>query len=213
MKHLINDKEVDIPSSWPEVTFRKFIALAKAGDDLNGKIAVFTGLEYSLVRKAKIKNLDTIVQALAFTNGGMNLSIPKSILGYRVPEKLEFETTGQFQDCDLIIKSAVEGKEIEKYPEIVGVYLMQNYLDSSDEEKQAFADKLWEAPCEEVVAIGNFTLSKFIVLRANTGRNFQRRNTPLRNFRLALIAWVKNGAFTLRYYLWKRKLHSTATNS
>lgn len=210
MKITVNDKSFECPGHWGEVTFKQFLALAEAGDDTAKILSVFSGIDSETIRKAKLKNVDVVLDHISFIHSTkMNLEIPSKILGFKVPDNLELETIGQFEDSKLIFRECPEGDELRRYPELVGTFVNPNYLEASDKEKDEFGKKFWHAPCEEVMAIGNFFLVKLIASRQNLKKTFRPRNTLLRRFRQALISYRARMGFMVRFYLWKRKLPTT----
>jgi len=198
--------EREIPTNWKQVTFRQFMKLAECGSDEVKIISLFTGVEEATLKKATLYNLGQILNALSFLkNQEMDYTVPESILGYKIPKNLEFETIGQYQDLKLEAGQMKEGdiKSFEKYPHFVAIYATTPY-DFQEAEKKI--DYFFDAPCEEVMAVGNFTLLKLAELTNGIRLNFQKSNSPMKKLKLALVAWLKNSIFTLRYYIWKRRL-------
>ena len=70
--------EKDIPISWKEVTFKQFLQLLKCNDDMVKIISIFTEIEEETLRKAKIYNLDILINLLSFLKTDMTLTIPLS---------------------------------------------------------------------------------------------------------------------------------------
>lgn len=205
-----NEKPYEIPTDWSGVTFEMFLKLVDCKTE-SERLAVFIGMDAETIRTAKIKGFDSVMTALAFTNGEAPLvAVPKKILGYDVPKNLELEQVGRYEDLKLILASfPQEGKlnidSIRKYVDLCGVILQPDYMDSNDEQKEAFAKRFLNAPCLEVLAIGNFLLWKLIALRMGIKTHSLTSNTPMKKFRLALIVWLKRLVFTVRFYFWKRK--------
>lgn len=222
MKIKINGQEKQVPSKWSDVTFKMFLDLAGAGDDNAKKLAAFTGLPEKDLRTATLVNVDVIIHLLSFTETTeLSQQVPDTILGYVVPNNLETQTIGQFEDLKLIAneiakeakdKGQVGVENLKKFTEIVGIYTQPNYHESTDEEKTKWAAQFMDAPCEEVMAIGNFTLLKLNGLKMGIGNLYQKVNTPISRFKLVLTSYLKRLAFTVRFYLWKRKLRSIETS-
>lgn len=210
MRIHVNGQPYEIPTSWDEVTFAQFLRIAQTTTD-SERLAAITGLDAETIRNARIKNLDKVLRLLSFMNSAEGeTGLPKRILGYEVPDNLELEQTGRYEDIKLIISTfPQDGKlsteSLTKYTEICGAIFQPDYLESDDKKKAEFAKKFLNAPCLEVMAIGNFTLMKLIELNLNTAKPFPKSNTLLRRFRLALIVWLRRSAFSLRFYLWKRR--------
>lgn len=204
----------DIPISWEEVTFRQFLDLAEAGNDRAKILSVFTGIEPDTLRKARITNFDKINTLLGFVERN-DISIdriPQKILGYKIPKNLELETIGQFEDLKLQAKSITDNSKesLAAYTRMCAIYCVSPY-DWSEAER--IAPYFMDAPCGEVLAVGNFTLMKLMPLNKSGLKNLLKPNSIRKRLKLAMIAYINRLAFTIRYYTWKRKLRLTEKSS
>jgi hypothetical protein len=203
--------EKEIPTSWSEVTFLQFLKLAKCENEAQ-KIALFTGLDEALLQKATINNLGSIISCLSFLNTPLTLHIlPKTILGHKMPKNLEIETVGQYEDLKLEAAKIKPDQvdTVEAYTMFCAIYATNPY---DYKQAEILKDYFLQAPCEEVMAIGNFTLMKLIGLNSPGLHDSQKRPSLVRNWKLATSAWLNRLAFTVRYYSWKRKLRLTERN-
>ena len=200
--------EKDIPTMWKEVTFKQFLALLKCEDDIVKIVSLFTEIDEETLKKAKIYNLEIIIELLSFLKTEMDLTVPNTCLGYKIPKNLEFESIGQYQDLKLEA-STMKDNDVEKYALFCAIYCTNPY-DFKEAEKKK--DEFLNAPCGEVVAIGNFTLLKLVELSNGIKVKSPRLSTPKKRFWRALIAFQKSLAFTLRYYIWKRRLRIRGTS-
>lgn len=201
--------EREIPISWDEVTFGQFLDLSQAGNDRAKILSVFTGIEAETLRKAQIVNFEVINNIISFVERDeINMTLPKEILGFKMPDNLQLETIGQFEDLKLeSSKIKDQSKEsLSVYTKFCAIYATNHY-DYSEAEK--LAPQFLNAPCGEVLAIGNFTLMKLIESKDSTLTKALRPPSHLRRLKLAMIGWLKRLVFTARYYSWKRKLHLT----
>lgn len=216
MRIYVNDVAHELPTSWGKIPFYMLLKLAPCNTD-SERLGAILGMDPETLRKARIKNLDSVLRVLSFMNNTDGHGVlPKKILGYDVPDNLELEQTGRYEDIKLIIASfPSDGKlsidSLQKYTEICGAIFQPDYLDSDDKKKEEFAKRFLSAPCLEVMAIGNFTLTKLIELNLRTGQPYPKSNTRRRRFRLALTSWLARLAFSVRFYLWKRKAGLTGT--
>lgn len=201
--------EKEIPTSWDKVSFRKFLELSKDDtlDELK-TLSIFTGIETDTLRKAKIFGLESVLAAISFTRSQILTPLPKTILGYDVPKDLGFETMGQYIDLKDELDKGKKGMElIQQFPLFCAIYTMKEY-DFKLAEKRA--EQFLDAPCTEVMGVGNFILMKLAALRLTTEASYLKaKATRRRRWLLALLIWLKNMAFTVRYYFWKRKLRLT----
>jgi hypothetical protein len=200
--------EKNIPISWKEVTFKQFLQLLKTNDDMAKIISIFTDLDEETLRKAKIYNLDILINLLSFLKTDMTLTIPEECMGYKIPKNLEFESIGQYQDLKLEALSM--GEEIDKYALFCSIYATNPY-DYKEAEKKI--EVFMNAPAEEVVAIGNFTLARLVELTSGIKTNSLRPSTPMKKFWRDLIVFRRNLVFTVRYYIWKKRLRIGGMNS
>lgn len=199
----------DIPTGWEQVKFKHFLEL----DGSQTKaVSLFTGIDQDTLRKANITGLDKLVNALAFLETDVPvMKFPKLIQGIKVPYDIGFEQWGQYMDLKDELDKGKQGMELVKqYPLFCAIYTMTEDYNFAEAEKRA--EGFLNAPCTEVMAVGNFTLMKLIALRKGTLNNSLPEGTPMRKFRLALKAWWINMAFTVRFYILKRKLRLTEKN-
>lgn len=203
-------QERDIPTGWNQVKFKDFLELD--GNETKA-LSIFTGFDENTLKKATITGLDKLLHSLSFLNSEVPImKFPKKIMGkYDVPYDIGFEGWGQYMDIKEEIDKGKTGIELLKqYPLLCAIYTMTEY---NFKEAEKRAEELMNAPCTEVMAVGNFILMKLIALRATTKANYQKEGTILMRWRLGLKAWWTNMAFTVRFYFLKRKLRLTDTNS
>lgn len=202
-----------IPITWDEVTFKQFLDLSKIGPDDAGILAYFFNIDKETVKKAKIKNLDSVINALQFLKKDIDYkNLPSAILGYDIPQNLEFETIGQYEDIKAELAKVKDGKEIDVlslYPLFVATYAMKPYDGLKVDE---FAEQFFNAPCGEVLAVGNFTLMKLSGLRKPS--KITRLREAIQRMKLVQVikSWRSNLAFTLRFSSWKHRHNIKETN-
>lgn len=201
--------EKDIPTDWPQVKFKDFIQLTDA--DETKALSIFTGIDEPTLKKAKITGLDKLIASISFLKSDVPvMQFPKKILGYDVPYDLGFEQWGQYIDLKTELDKGLKGMDlIKQFPLFCAIYTMKEYDFKVAESK---VEDFNNAPCTEVMAVGNFTLMKLIALKNGTPNNYLPEGTPLRKYRLALKAWWINMVFTVRFYFLKRKLRLTGMN-
>jgi hypothetical protein len=195
----------EIPTSWNQVNFKMFLELQKCKSDFVKVMALFTGIEEKIIREAKIINLDDIILAVGFLKNEPVNSVPESILSYKIPKDLGYESIAQFEDIKDTLKKSSEmtiEQHLDNYPLYCAIYACNPYDWKKAEEMK---DLFLNAPCQEVLGIGNFTLAKLIGLNFNTGQGFHPLVILLRNFRLALTVWRLRLAFIVRSFTWKKK--------
>lgn len=210
----------EIPVSWEQVTFRQLLDLTETSE--LKALSLFTGIEPDILRKAQINGLDELLSALSF----IHKPAPANLLCkeihtkegvYPVSLDIGFDSFGQYVDLketlDALEKITDKEKKametLKSYPTLCAIYSVKPYNSKIADSK---VEEFFNAPCTEVVAVGNFILMKLIALRATTEANSQKRGaTLIKKFRLALKAWLINMAFMVRFYIWKKKHRLTGT--
>ncbi len=209
----------DITINWDGVSFRKCLELREVKNDNVTKIlSILLDIDEATIRRSKIVNFAEVESKLSFMSKQMEYIWPSTILGHKVPKLLEFETTGQYEDSKLLLKNfptkpeEITTEHFKSYVDLIAIYIMPNYVDSTEEEKTKFASQFWDAPCSEVLAIGNFTFLKYIGSIVHINPSSHLLSTPIRKFRLVIKVWLKRMAFSVRYFMWSRKLRSIEKN-
>jgi hypothetical protein len=204
----------DIPTTWDQVSFRQFIETAKHGKDFNGVISVLTEVPLETLNKAKIKNFDVLLSCLAFMEKPVDQLMPSSICGLPVPKSLENEAAGRYGDLQGITKQFIQDDNIgnlHHYPLIVATYVTKSPYDCK--EAEILAEQIWNAPCGEVLAIGNFILLRLHASKNGMLNSSHLEGTLKNRLRRATINWLTRLAFSIRYGTWKRSLHSSVRKS
>lgn len=204
----------EMPRSWGDVSFYNFLELAKLGDDVTKIISLFTKVPEEVLIKAKIENFDLVLESLSFIwLVKHEYYLPKTVLGYEIPKNLEFKSTGQYQDLKRI-REELHGKDgvtvMLSYPLMVATYAMKDY---SWEEAEKLQKVFFDAPCMEVLAVGNFTLLKLNALNESGKAIFQPVVILRNRLRLAIKSWLINLGSSARSITWKRLLSSAGMKS
>lgn len=196
----------EIPTAYEQMSFKLFLSLEPCKADPVKMLSVITDIPEETIRISKIENISAIIQALSFFNQGIKYTLPKTILGYSIPKDLEFNPIAQYEDIKKELSVTATNLEIiQKYPLLIATYCVDPY---TWQEAEKLAPIFLDAPCTEVLAIGNFTIAKLLALKKNISVTFRREVTLLNKFRLVMIVLAKRLVFTIRYFLWKRKLRS-----
>lgn len=195
----------DIPTKWEDVKFKDFLLLSD-NKELNA-LSIFTGIDAETLKKSSITNLNSLLSALGFLHTEVPLfKYPKTIIGYQVRPDLGFDTFGQYCDLkDELDKGHMGMELIKQYPLMCAIYTAKQPYDFKEAEKNV--EQFMNAPCVEVLAVGNFLLMKLLALKRSTDQSSLNRLTPLKKWRLVLRGWLSRLAFTVRYYILKRKLN------
>lgn len=198
------DHGLEIPTGWSQVPFRLYKPILKA-NDLPKKLAVFTGLDEDLIRKAEIHNLPKITASLHFLTTEPVYTVPKTCLGFSIAKNLDTKSAAQYADLMDIWQKFKENdiNNFDYFPLIVATYAVKPY-DYQDADN--LAPTFLEAPCTEVLAIGNFTLVRLHALRNGIVPKCPPGDTPLNRVRQAMISYLERLDSSIRYAFWKRSL-------
>lgn len=194
--------EKDFPTSWDDVTFKQFLKLVECGDDTTKIISLFTDIDESTLKLTKIYNLEIIISLLSFLKTDVTMTIPTKCMGYAIPKNLELETIGQFEDLKAEAVQIAGTNNFEKYALFCAIYATNPY-DYKEAEK--LSEVFLNAPCGEVLGIGNFTLRKLAGLIQGSKAKFPKVNIHKKNFLQVLTAYLKSLVFILPFYIWKKK--------
>lgn len=207
-----NNQEViwDCPTSYDDIKFRTLLELDKCGNDIVKVIALLTNIEYDVLLKAKIVNMEGVIQTLGFLNRPAQPFIPTSILGYPVPKDLAFEQVQMYVDLKQCLADNKEFKGIDllkQYPLYCAIYACNHRYGKYDYKlAEKLAEVFFDAPCVEVLGIGNFTLLKLTGLSVNINPSSRQPLTPMKKFRLVLKTWRNISVHIHRWFLWRKKL-------
>ncbi len=207
----------NIPTSWREVTFRQYIELLKADSKFPTLLSVFTGIDKETIERASIKNRDQLLSMLSFRTKEIPQELPTTCLGYPIVKNLESESIAQAADVEDIYTKFDKDNQIsnlEKYPLIVSTYISPEWFGEGYNFQQAeqISNQFFDAPCTEVLAIGNFSYANWIALVSGTSRNSHRGVILLNKLKRGTINWLRYLGYAIRYYFWKRSLPSPVRN-
>jgi hypothetical protein len=206
-----------LPISWQQVTFGTFLKLTECGDDYVKVFAALTGIDEAILKKANIENLDTALALIEFLKTECPAYVPKTILQYKVPENLGLKTLGQYTDLKAEMKRSANltGTEaLKKYLLYCAIYACDQKHGEYDWEKSEWmADEFLEAPSPEVLGIGNFTLKKLIELNYGISPTSLPHLTPAKKYKQVLKNLPSILGITQLFSSWRKKPHSTVSNS
>lgn len=201
---------INLPTSWDQVTFRQFLNLDECGNDIVKVIALLTGIEYNTLLKAKIVDMDQVIAMLGFLKKPAQPFIPTSICGYPVPKDLAFEEVQMFVDLKTYIaetKDKTPLEQLAQYPVYCAVYACKHRYGKYDFQlAEKLSEVFFNAPCTEVLGIGNFTLLRLTGLNLNIAVNSRQPLTLMKKFKLVLKTWRKAPVHMARWFSWKKRL-------
>lgn len=213
-KIVLNGKltKKDLPDHWDKTSFGQFLELAKVKNDRIKAVSIFTGVDYDIIRKAKIQGIETVIHSLSFLDKEIVPKVPQKLLWYDMPKDLGFETFAQYHDLkeDIHkIKGLTEMEQLAKFPLYCAVFactqmskercaeLAKQYPNEGIvygeyhwRKAEAMQEEFLNAPATEVLGVGNFTLLKLIGLNLNINPNSRKPLTRMRRLMLVLKRWL-----------------------
>ncbi len=215
------NKEVfkrEIPTSWEQVPFNKFLKLAECGNDYVKILSLFTGIPEDTIRTATVEHensLFAIIQTLSFLKVEMTIEFPSVCMGYAMPKDIDFQSIGQFEDIKTLIEETKPEELINKYPLIVATYAKRfvngEQIPYDFKAAELLAGHFEDAPCTEVMGIGNFTVARYIALKGNMKVGSLNRVSVMKKYRLGLRGLAQSTVSSLRSTISKKNSHSTET--
>jgi hypothetical protein len=208
--------ERDIPEAYHKLSWSKLLEIYSVSKHPVKEqealiLSILTGIDLETIKKAHIKNYDVLMSCLAFLQNEMPLMMPTTIMDMTVPKNIEDEAAARYGDIQEIIGRFKEGDKLGNlayYPEIVSRYVSPSPYDWRQADE--IANKLQDAPCSEVMAIGNFTLTRYHASRSGTLTISPQEDTRLSRWRQVILIWLKSLDSSIRFALWKRSLPSSA---
>ncbi len=195
-------KEIKMPSNWNDPTFKQYLGMF----DLDGKdesvLALFTGLDKDLIRRAKITGLETVLTSLDFIKDAPEWTkTPELFCGHLMPKDITFEALAPYADCrDLIEKSTDDLKTFaSNYAKICAIYLycVRNGYENYDYDKaMELEEEVLNQPAWEVAGLGSFFITKFSPLKISTKKNCQTEDSLLKRLKQGTKNLVKRLGFS-----------------
>jgi hypothetical protein len=205
--------EKNLTTSWEETTFATFLALYECGNDRVKILSVLTGIDEETLRKSEIGNLEPLLRLISYvTNQPFEYEIPEAIHvgdhSYPIAKNLEITSLDRYNDLEDIIKTfaTLDTKGVvSKYPLICAIYAVNPY-DYKDAEN--LSKEFFNAPCTEVMAVGNFTQVNISGLKNIIPQTAHKGGLLPNKSRRGLKSYIKSLVYMARYYSWKRTLPS-----
>lgn len=179
----LNGKKVSIPSSWEDVTFRQYCEILKNQKNTSELIAMFSGIDCEIIKKATIIGLDQVLMALSFLNKVPVIpdDVPK-IGPYSLVsrQKLQFESLDLFEDMKSVALKA-DPANITDFTQRYGTYVamyLQNLRDGeySREKADAMKEEVDNLPALQVISLGSFFFVKLGILLSGINPNSRPTN-------------------------------------
>ncbi len=182
----LNGKPIKITDSWAKCTLRQYARILSLKDDTIELISILTGLEYDMLKKAKISGLETILVAGNFIRTKPEFPTTITKIGtYKLPLNskkvfdIHFESLAQFEDMRQVMVNTKEGfaELMESYANYCAIYLQKLRDGEYDDDKaKQMISEVWEMPAFDVIPAGSFFLIRLLTLSNGTKKNSQNSN-------------------------------------
>jgi hypothetical protein len=226
----VNDttKNINIPLSWDQVTFRQFLALSKAGNDYAKVLSIFTGMDEGVIKRSQITGLSDTMYLLSYVKKQCPYYVPNKLLFYPLAKDLGFESIAQYEDIRSeleSVKNLSPEEQLAKYPLYCAVYACKHmsrerceelarktgddtikYGDYHFKKAEAMQDEFFNCPAPEVLGVGNFILLRFISLNVGINPSYLKPLSPLKKLRLVFKRLLLRSGLPELLYTWKKKL-------
>lgn len=174
----LNGQDLQIPSSWYDLTMRQFNAVSKPDIQISDVVSIFTGIPVETVRNSVLVGMDQLVISLEFLNKPMDTTgfAPTKLGNYTLPVNkdgkfdIQVESLGQFEDMRNDMKHAKTLLELSGcYHKFCARYL-QKIRDGVYNPQKAVEmfEEILDMPAVEVMAVGGFFYLSIMSLSSGT---------------------------------------------
>lgn len=163
----LNGKPITITDSWDKMTFKQYLRVLKAPkDDLIEMISIITGVEYEILKKAKIGGLPKLMYfANQLDNPPKFPDKPKKVGKFTLPLNsngifdIQLESLAQFEDMRHVMNKTEPTiyAHTEAYATYCALYL-QKIRDGEYDADKAFkmVPELMDYPAGDIISAGGF---------------------------------------------------------
>lgn len=220
---LFNNKTVQVPESWDDVSFSQFVELGKH-DAVNSSV-VATLLKLPLIEVVTSKDTMVYNSILAELENwvaqgvGEIMDEEANMIEYN-RKAIEFGDVGectvaQLEDCKILINKYQKAQEVDRfnalleyYPQIVAVYFQPKAEKKEYDYSRAkkLVPLISDMPAKTVIGIVNFFLLQYVILKIGTSRNVPKANSPLKRLSQVCQQFIKRSVFRLYSTVLQREI-------
>jgi hypothetical protein len=180
----LNNQQLQIPTSWEEVTFAQYLQIFDLKDDVVKLVSVFTNQDYEKLKKATIVGLDRLLEALSFLNTPHEIPTYSPNCGpYTLPANskgqfnIQYESLGQFEDARQAMNK-VAGKSMQEHTKAYGKYVAIYLQKIRDGEYDPQKVDAMEVEVQNFPALQVCSLGQFFFVKLKTLLNGTRKTSP-----------------------------------
>lgn len=187
IKFKINGSDIQVASSWDDLTFAQYLEILKPDNDMTSVICILTGFDRDYLNSAKIISLESLIAAANFLTQPPKYEPYYPQVGpYKLPynnkEKqfdIRLESLGQFEDMRSAM-AKIDGdiiRHTKAYGRYVAIYL-QKIIDGEYKPSRVpeVEQEVQSYKACEVIALGQFFFLKLLLLSSGT-----QKTSPLTN--------------------------------
>lgn len=205
----LNGKNLKIASSWHDLTFDQYVKVMESKGGTADMIALFTGIDVEVIKKANFTGLDTVIEALSFLKKPYQFDKSTPNVGkYKLPLNskgefnIQFETLAQFEDMRSAMIKTPDNDMVElvkSYAKFVAIYV-QKISDGEYSYDKAIAmiPEIYQMPAHEVITAGSFFFVKLLTLLTGTAPTSQKATTNQKKKKQVTRSSKKSLAITRR---------------
>jgi hypothetical protein len=180
----LNNQQLQIPTSWEEVTFAQYLQIFDLKDDVVKLVSLFTNQDYEQLKKATIVGLDRLLEAISFINTPHEIPTYSPTCGpYTLPANskgqfnIQYESLGQFEDARQAMNK-VAGKSMQEHTKAYGKYVAIYLQKIRDGEYDFNKVESMEAEVQNFPALQVCSLGQFFFVKLKTLLNGTRKTSP-----------------------------------
>jgi hypothetical protein len=180
----LNNQQLQIPTSWEEVTFAQYLQIFDLKDDVVKLVSLFTNQDYEQLKKATIVGLDRLLEALSFLNTPHEIPTYSPTCGpYTLPANskgqfnIQYESLGQFEDARQAMNK-VAGKSMQEHTKAYGKYVAIYLQKIRDGEYDPQKVDAMEVEVQNFPALQVCSLGQFFFVKLKTLLNGTRKTSP-----------------------------------
>lgn len=180
----LNNQQLQIPTSWEEVTFAQYLQIFDLDNDVIKLVSVFTNKDYEYVKKAIFVNLDKLLESLSFLNTPHEIPTYSPTCGpYTLPANnkgqfnIQYESLGQFEDARQAMNK-VAGKSMQEHTKAYGKYVAIYLQKIRDGEYDPQKVDAMEVEVQNFPALQVCSLGQFFFVKLKTLLNGTRKTSP-----------------------------------
>lgn len=217
----VKDEYIELPESWEEVSFKKFLDLSECDNVDLSAVAVLTGVNKE--DWAKSNN----VSLYYYCMNELSKWVTKGIvdMNNREVKRLEFlskniefadlaeQSVAQYEDLKILLdkyQKLYESKPFEAmrlyYPLMASIYLQPkvNSEQYNYEKAQSYVTDIMELPAPVVIGVVNFFLTKFVASRIGISNNVQMASSRWKRWKQGFQNYIKRLVFRQFLTAWQK---------